>query len=136
MKYSSIPILIIILSVHSPIAESADFKTRICSNNKFLKCVGVNKEKCEDSFEKSETICTKKYPIDVDADNNKQYDLAKKFGECSTSEFINGINITENIFEGCSVHLKPAFTEYRNNAIKERKSNQEELRKLEESEYK
>ena len=135
MKLFACPIIFFFSVIYTTAVSASDFKSGVCSNDEFLECVGATKARCENSYSQSEKDCMKKYPIDTDNENEELYKLAKKYGQCSTARFISGLGIKENKFEECGEHLEPTFTEYRKNAEKAHKLNEERLRKLEELQY-
>ena len=136
MKGSGATILLILGLNFTSVGIASDFKNGVCDNDGFLKCVGATKASCESSYSRAEKDCLEKHPIDTDAENEELYNLARKYGECTTAGFINGLNIADNKFEICGKHLEPMFDEYRKNTEQELKLNEERLRKLEEIQYK
>ena len=130
MKHFSFSLIAFLMVL--PVNASSDFGTVICSNNKFLNCVGVTKGECGNSYTQSAKTCIKKYPIGEPVENDELQVLFKQYGECTTIGFIKGLHANKDKFEACGVHLETTFDEYRKNAEKTHKLNTERLRKLEE----
>ncbi|MET0015032.1 MAG: hypothetical protein ABW088_15380 [Sedimenticola sp.] len=135
MERISVAILIIFSLLCIADVSASGIKDRVCNNDEFIKCVGSSKAKCLNSYSQSENDCLKIYPIDTDAENNERFRVAKKYGECSIAVFIRSLGITENKFEECGKYLESTFTEYRKNAEKAQKLNEERLRELEETQF-
>jgi len=88
-----------------------DLNDEICKNKKYLKCVNATPKKCIAAFSQSKTICFKKHPVTLNVESKNDYSIAKKYGECFSSEYIKALNVGSENFESCGIHLEPLFEE-------------------------
>ncbi len=77
----------------------------------------------------------KNYSIDKTMESDKEREFAINYAKCVNSENINNLGITREKYEVCVEHLATILDEHFKHMLKQRKQNQEKMRKLEEVQY-
>ena len=96
----------LLISVNAQAYEN--IKSKICATKGYLKCIKATETQCNNANLKAERICLKKYPINTE---EEKYTVAKKYGECATSEYFKALNIDLSNYKSCFSHIEPLYKE-------------------------
>ena len=84
-----------------PLTSIGETNKELCSNNVYLKCMKLDKTKCESSQNKAMKICLTKKSIKNINPQKEHIKFGRVYGECISYEYLTIIGSNKNIFNNC-----------------------------------